>query len=126
MKKLDKSQEAQREEFIKQLTAAHDGVKEAHSKLVSETDAYNSAIQTYNEVLVNVETWTGEITSSMSAYMEEKSERWAEGEAGTEYGDWKDTWDGISFEQIDALEIPSEPEIEEFITEFGDLPSEPG
>src|SRR5262245_1375935 len=125
MKGLNKNQQAQRDEFVNQLQKAHEGVTAKYSALVSAMEEYNAELEKYNAVVVEAETWGSEVTGDMQSYMDEKSERWQESEAGTTYGEWKDTWEGIDYAQIDAMEIPNEPEIESFITEFSDLPTEP-
>ena len=126
MKALNKNQEAQRMEHVEALNKAHEFVTVKYSALVSAMEEYNDSLSKYNDVVGDVEAWRDEIVADMQTYMDEKSERWSDSENGQAYGDWKDTWESTDFQKLDALEIPEEPEIEDFITEVQDLPAEPG
>lgn len=125
MKKISKERNVQRDEIVQTLTKLHEELTEQNGAVISAMEVYNATIDKINEQIDAAETLVSEVTTDMQAYIDEKSERWLEGESGGEYSEWKDTWDGVSFEKIDPLELPDVPDIT-LTQELDDLPSEPG
>jgi exonuclease VII small subunit len=108
MKTLSKAQ-------VKELAAFVAQLREQEGKLESAHLAYAQAVADYNSALEEAREWRDTIVSDMENYMETKSEKWEEGEAGSEYSEWKamfeeveldeiDEPDGIEVEHADALE----------------------
>jgi chromosome segregation ATPase len=115
MKKLTKDQLAARDDLMKRL-------REAGEHIAPAIEAANAAIDAYNAILADVETWRDEIVGEMESYVEERSEKWHESDAASEYSDWKGEFEGLDASEIDALDIPE--------TELADnleaLPDQPG
>jgi uncharacterized protein YukE len=104
MKRLDKKDAAR--------------LAELQSELSDAKEKLESAFENMNEAITNMEEFRGEVHSKMTDYFEDRSEKWQEGDAGQQYGEWMGRWedsldtlDEIELDAYDnALEYPVEPE----------------
>lgn len=83
------------------------------------------ALEKYNEALNEAREFTTDIHSEMEEYYENRSDRWKEGDAGSNYQTWMDEWanidlDEISLEEVADLEMPDM----EHYSELDNLPDE--
>lgn len=124
MNRLSKDQNKTRDELIAALNKAADGVREAVNKVNSEIEAtLNPAIEKYNGLLADMETFRDEIVADMETYYDERSEKWQEGDAGTNYQDWKGNWEGFDVSEVDMPGLIEEPDMDH-ASEFEALETE--
>jgi hypothetical protein len=110
MKRLSKAQEAAKAALIEALGKAVTDVNAAVEKVNSEIEAtLNPAIEAYNSILADVETFRDEIVGEMETYYDERSDKWREGDAGSNYESWKGDWEGLDISELDAVEVIEEP-----------------
>lgn len=135
MKKLSKAQRAERDERVKALNDAKlevDAAVAAANEKIAEAnlavDDVNSKIAYYNEAVAAAAEFRDEIVGEMDGYASERSEKWAEGDAGQNYESWKGEWEGIQLDEVEELEQIEE--LEELDVSHADeleaLPEEPG
>jgi hypothetical protein len=111
MKRLTKGDSEQQESLVRCLREKADAVREVREKINALiTGELNPAIAEYNGVLADATEFRDEIVGRMDDYISERSEKWAEGEAGESYTSWKDDWEAVS---LDDMEDENELEIEE-------------
>ncbi len=84
-------------EDVKRKTELLKAIQEAESNICSAIEVLNSAIQEANE-------FKAEITDRQQEYMDERSEKWMESDAASEYEAWMDQW-SEELEEIDEFEL---------------------
>src|SRR5580765_3997561 len=101
----------------KELTDLIAGLDEAMSEISVKfqelepvVEAINGAIQTYNGLLAEFGSFRDDIVSQIEETIDEKSEKWQEGDVGQSWVSWKDTWESLDLSELDEIEMPSEPE----------------
>jgi DNA repair exonuclease SbcCD ATPase subunit len=115
MKALSKEQIRQRDEIVAQLDerrknieaaieAANEKIDEIREDLVAVRDKYN-------EEVTKLATLRDEIVTDIENYVEEKSEKWQDSEAGSSYATWRDRFsdtdlDGIDIEMPEDIDTP--------------------
>ena len=99
MKKLSKDQQKFRDDLVKRLDDALIGVNNAVEKA-------NAAIDEYNVIVADVESYRDEIVSEMETYFDERSDKWQEGDAGSAYSEWKGEWENLDCSAIDQVDEP--------------------
>jgi len=104
MKKLSKEQVARRNALAVDLQYKIDAVGEAVSEL--------------NAMIVQINTFAEEVRQEQSDYFDERSEKWQEGDGGTEYCAWMTEWEF-------ALDELSDPTDDVDLDGFESLPEEP-
>jgi ribosomal 50S subunit-associated protein YjgA (DUF615 family) len=110
MKRLSKTQEKTKAELIEALGKAAETVREALETVNTAIEAnLNPAIETYNNALTEVETFRDEIVGEMDNYYNERSDNWRDGDAGSNYTDWKGEWEGLDISEVEAVEQIDEP-----------------
>lgn len=113
MKSLDKQQ-------VKRLQALTATLHEKADALLEQIGVFNTAMQghrqavekaleDYNATLEEAEQFREEVHADMETYWDERSEKWQEGDAGSDYSDWKDSWS----QTLDAVEIDFPEDLDE-------------
>jgi hypothetical protein len=101
-------------------------VESTRDELSEAIDRINEAIGGYNKLRQEAQDFVEELASKAQAYADERSEKWADGEAGTAYMEWIDLLtiqlDEVDEVSMDSLDFPVEPEHAE---ELENLPQEP-
>lgn len=129
MKKITKAQQDQ-------IDAAIKAADDSQSDLVAAIEEYNQhrdeivavveqALETYNDKLQAIKDVYEGIAEEARAYYDERSEKWQEGDAGTNYNEWIDTLEAVEFDEVE-LDLPDElpmPDFPDFSEELA--PSEP-
>jgi len=110
MKQLSKAHKADRDKHVAELTEREAAVRSAWDRLTEAHDELTEEIQAYNGALLAVAAWRDEITLEMETYFDERSEKWQEGEAGTAYQEWMGEWQEAELDELEAPELPDEPE----------------
>lgn len=99
-------------EIEERLAAAVETALVIHGELEGAIDGYNEAVEAINDRYV-------EVLADIEAYVEQRTERWQEGDAGQRYSEWRDAIENAKIETIDvpdapqfeALDLADEPEI---------------
>lgn len=128
MKKLSADQEGKREAFANDLDKLFDELKEAHGKFEDVVSEYNIAVTAINEKISDIKEFVTEITTDIQQFIDDKSEKWQEGDAGESYGNWRDAWEELETEEVQGIDMPTDPEMMPEYNIAGalrDLPSEP-
>jgi len=138
VKKLSKDTLAGRDEITERLRsrfmdleAAVEGFNTAMAEpwaaVEAAIEAYNSKlddewgsglgpmIEDYNAAVADATQWKQEVAQSIQDYMDERSEKWQEGEAAQRYSAWRDEYDGdvstFDVERPDDISIEEPEEI---------------
>lgn len=98
---------------------------------IGEDSPYLIAIGDLNEALSKCRDFRDEIVGEMQEYIDERSEKWSEGDAGQAYTGWKDEWENFELDDIEPAEIEAIDELEDKSGDidsegFQSLPEEPG
>jgi len=86
------------EDYNEQVTELWTAVAEAQS-------VYNAAVERAN-------TWLADVASDIEAYMNDRSEKWADSPRGQAYSAWHDAYESATLEESE-LEEPAEVEVDE-------------
>jgi len=107
--RLTKAQEAKRDDLVKRLNEAKADVQATYEQMASFiSDDLNGKIAQYNEIVGEVESFRDELVSDMEYYFDDKSEKWQEGDSGSEYQEWKNSWEGLDVTEVDTVTVPDE------------------
>lgn len=124
MKKFSKADEARRVGIRDRMREAIQDVNSTASKINDLIHEANEKIGVVNEVFEEARGFREDMVSEIDSYMEDRSEKWQDGDKGQQYQAWKDALEEFSPEDIEPFE-----EIEEFTDEQADeldnLPSSP-
>lgn len=96
-------------------------VRNTTSELNAEIDKFNKAVEEakagleaaitkHNEKLQEVRDWRDGIVGDMESYVGERSEKWSESDAASEYQDWKGEFENLELEDVE-IELPEELEL---------------
>lgn len=111
MKKLNKEQEKTRAELLETLNAKWTAIDEAYGEVNALIDEkVNPALEDYNGALADIESFRDEVVGAMDEYMGERSEKWQESEACSNYESWKGEWENLDIEELELaehLELPA-------------------
>jgi chromosome segregation ATPase len=99
--------EKQRTVLAAKLADVNEAIEAANEK-ISE---YNGAISDLNGLIAEAEEWRDGIVYQMEAYIEERSEKWHDSDAGQTYAGWKSEYENVDFSAVD--EVEEIPEVEE-------------
>lgn len=108
MKRLSKHELKQRDEFADALEKARDKVCDAvddyNHKIAELWTPVSEALEAYNSIAADAQSWREDIVSQMDDYLGERSERWLESDAAQAYQEWKDSWESLSIETFDVAQ----------------------
>lgn len=115
MKKLSKADIAKRDKFAAEidelrsslestLTIFNAAVSNAFTPVLAATEELNAKIE-------EVGGWRDDLVGEMQSYYDERSEKWQESDAASEYDSWKSEFesldcDAISIDEPEAIELP--------------------
>ena len=104
--KLDKQEIARRDGLVTDLTEARSKLEDAISTyndaMSKLQDPLNDVLKTYNEALEAARGFAEDIASQADGDIDDKSDKWREGDKGQEATEWKDAWERAA---LDDLEI---------------------
>ncbi len=114
MNKLNKGMLTDRDNLCERLRMACGGLEQAVSTsnevMAEEWEAVEAAVNAYNEIVEEANEWKGEIASEMQGYIDDRSEKWQEGERGQAYmarqQEYQDNdLEAIELDQPEPLEL---------------------
>lgn len=112
-------------------------VEEAGTKLNETIGKFNSTLEDakaelegaqseLNEAINNANAMREQIQGDMESYVDERSEKWQEGDAGNQYQSWIEAWSNELEEvELDLPESLEEIDVESIVAEFRDAPTSP-
>lgn len=124
MKRLNKVHEDRYARIVRDLTDAREGVEKAIDEFnIAMGEAWidvAEAKEKYDEELKAAESFREEMASDMQNFYDDRSEKWQEGDAGSQYQQWMDVWG----EELDELELeqPYTLDVPDFDETFESLP----
>jgi hypothetical protein len=122
MKNLSKDEKAQKLSLHELLTSASSDVQLAVAEVNALIEAkLKPAIEAYNNILDDMESFRDEIKGQMDDYFGERSDKWQEGDAGTAYQAWITEWENFDVSHLDEIEPIQEPEMAH-VEAFDNLP----
>lgn len=129
MKRLSRQQITEKAQHVSDVQEAKQELEEAIAKYNETMEAakgpVEAAVEKLNDAISAADEWRANISSEQDSYYDERSEKWQEGEAGSNYSDWKDSFSS-EFEQVevsfpDELEVP-DCSVDEDIDQMADEP----
>lgn len=106
--KLSKQERAQRDDLCARLNAARatldEKVEDVNDAVQTAIDALEAAVASYNDVLEEARGFVADIVAQGEEDIDDKSERWQEGERGEAARAWVDEWECA---QLDDVELPT-------------------
>lgn len=124
MKKLSKTDSELRDSFIRNVKEKSEEISVIIAKINAIiTDELNPTIQEHNGILNDADEWRNELVGKMDDYISERSEKWAEGDSGQNYENWKGEWESLDLTGIEEFDEIETPEID--MDEFEQIASEP-
>lgn len=112
MKRISKSDAQRKLELADKLEKAHsvlDNAISVFNERVTELwPSVTEAIETYNQVAQEVNGFKADIAGAIESYMDDRSDKWREGDAAQSYEEWKSAWE----EDIEEAEIDDPDTVE--------------
>jgi hypothetical protein len=126
---LTKEQNGRLDKYIDDLTIIGQRITAAVSDYNAEVEQLRPpvevAVTEYNELLGEVRQLVSDIVAKGNESIDEKSEKWQEGERGEAAQEWVDAWEGIDLSDLDyqwpddlTIDIP------DYDAELENLPQE--
>lgn len=128
MKKLNKTQLKQRDDIGTKINDAFSDLAKAIEKYNETINAARSdveaALTDYNAAIGEAASFRDDLVSEMDSYEGDRSEKWAETEAGEAFANWKSEWEGAELDEVE-IDFPEELETPDNVQEvFDGLPEE--
>lgn len=131
--KLSKAERAELDSFATRLSKENadlTAVLEEQGAIIEAAyERINGAIDTYNGVLADAHSFIEDISQEAQSEFDDKSERWQEGDRGSEVQEWIESLDNACSEMEEleqfAFETPS-IDLADHADLINQLPNEPG
>lgn len=112
MKKLDREQLNKKARLARELAEAaselENGISDFNDAFQREWErSIDEPLKRLNKMIEEAVAFRDEVVQVMTDYADERSENWAESEAGRAFELWKEEWEGLELDTI-ALEPPEE------------------
>jgi uncharacterized protein YukE len=92
MKSLSKSDLARKQKLVEEYQEFAEEVSNAHSAYEDAVRVLNEKIDALNEHLETMNAFAQDIGNEIESYMDERSDKWREGDMCTAYEDWLQQW----------------------------------
>ena len=116
MKNLSKTQQKELSDLVERLRDSSDLITAAVTKF-NETmtfawDGVAGALEAYNSVIQEANAFREQVAADQQSYIDDRSEKWQESDAGQAYEAWKQEWEGTLDElQMDPPQEAEEPDL---------------
>jgi len=105
MKNLTKDQSNQKAKIARALHDVGEELADAVNRYNAQMSALYSPIEElqgrYNELILEAQGFLEGVQEEQEAYIEDRSDRWREGDAGQAYSEWADAW-RIGLEEVEV------------------------
>jgi uncharacterized membrane-anchored protein YjiN (DUF445 family) len=108
--KLSRQQDAERDALIDRLNEARAALEEKIDAANAAIGEANEARDAFNSHITDAQEFVDGIASEIEDFINEKSERWQEGEKGQAATAMLGEWQGYSFETLDEYEEIARPD----------------
>jgi hypothetical protein len=111
MKSISKADKARRVELRDAITAAHAALEDACSVANVEIAKANEALAAYREAVQAAVNFVEDIGNEIESYMDDRSDKWRESDAASDYEEWKSAWQNFQPDEPEDyadLEAPEE------------------
>lgn len=126
MKSLSKAEQEQRADIAGRLREGWSKLEDAYAQVTSAISDFNVERESYNEIVQEAESFAQDIASQIEGYMDERSDKWREGDRGQEYEAWLSAWQNdVSFDEVEEIEDPGMPDGENLADELESLQEAP-
>lgn len=109
--KLDKQEIGRRDQIVTDLTEGRDKLEDAlavyNDEVTKLRQPLDAAVLAYNEAVESARGFAEDIATQADGEIDDKSDRWREGENGQAATAWKDEWEGALFEEV-SVEYPED------------------
>src|SRR5215467_224119 len=113
--KLGKEEMLRRDELVEKLNDlagnVETAVAEYNSKIEELRAPVEAALTAYNEAAEDAREFAEGVSNDADEQIQEKSEKWQEGEKGEQACSWRDEWSALDFSAIE-IEFPEEITVE--------------
>src|SRR5262245_25912387 len=111
MKALSKTEREQRDDICTRLRDGWSSLEDAYEQVSSAIGDFNTERERYNEIVNEAQGFAEDIASQIEGYMDERSDKWREGDRGQEYEAWLSVWQNdLAFDEVEELEEPGMPD----------------
>lgn len=101
-------------ELTAEAAALGKAIDDYNNGMLELRDDVEDAIANYNERRGELKGIYEEIADEARTYYDERSERWQEGDAGSDYATWVETLENFDIEEIE-IELPADLEMPDII-----------
>lgn len=112
MKKLSRQQLQEKEQHVQKIREAKEALEREIGKFNTELGVLRNpveqALANLNDAVTAANEFRQGIADDQENYYDERSEKWQEGDNGSAYSEWKDSW-GNEFSEVE-MEFPDELE----------------
>lgn len=105
MKGLSKGQIKQRDEIAAKLRDKADDVNSAEEAVQEAIERLNEVVREYNDLVTEANDFVVEVAGEGRDYIDEKSERWQEGDRGQEVAGFVEEWEGVELDEVEEAEL---------------------
>ena len=112
MHKFSKADIERISELRSKLREAADEIVTAYEPLNSEVAHINTLLEAYNELLTEANGVIEDIASEVQSEIDDKSEKWQEGDRGQAIIDWQSDLENFEFEALEMLDDIEVPELD--------------
>jgi len=112
MHKFSKADIERISELRSKLREAADEIVTAYGPLNSEVANINTLLEAYNQLLTEANGVIEDIASEVQSEIDDKSEKWQEGDRGQAIIDWQSDLENFEFEALEMLDDIEVPELD--------------
>lgn len=129
MKRLSKQQVKTKADLVERLRKTNSDLQAAidqyNAQLDTVLDPLVSAIDAANEARDDARTFAEEVVGEMQDYAGERSDKWHESDAGSDFDSWQNEWEAINLDEVDIdLPEPIDAPDDSVADDFEALPEE--
>ena len=128
MKRLSKQQAAQHAKLATDLTEARDSLNQAIREYNRRVKDLHASLLMYRVAKVNTaakacNAFVSDVHDEQESYYEDRSDNWREGDAGSAYEEWKNSWE-VNLDELELEDPQPFDEVDIDVDEFANLEEE--
>lgn len=104
MKSVDKQDQEKMEAIASALSDQHDAIAVKVGEINDLISDLNGMVGAYNQHITEANELASEIATQIENYMDEKSDKWREGEAAERYESWLSDWQNVEVDDVSTFE----------------------
>jgi len=107
--KFSKEESSRLADYVGKLQEQRDTIGALWEPLTLMITNINAEIDTYNEIVQEARGFVEDIASEVESFVDDKSDKWRDGERGEAIQSWLDELRGVELEDVEQVEVPEEP-----------------